>query len=150
VTDVDLHGDRIETRTLTASAALNDYLDWPSVGQVCCIERHVVCGARERFERAFAITSLGAARAGAGALLALSRGHWGVENRLHWVRDVTFDEDRSRVRTGHAPHVMAAIRNTAIGLHRAAGASNIAAATRRCAGHPTEALALIGLQVNSS
>ncbi|HVM13175.1 MAG TPA: ISAs1 family transposase, partial [Egibacteraceae bacterium] len=56
--------------------------------------------------------------------------HWGIENRLHWVRDVTFDEDRSTVRTGHAPHVMAALRNLAITTLRLAGATNIAAALR--------------------
>ena len=54
------------------------------------------------------------------------RGHWGIENRLHWVRDVTFDEDRSQVRAGNAAHVMASLRNLAISVHRLAGATNIA------------------------
>lgn len=64
------------------------------------------------------------------------RGHWGVENRLHWVRDVTFDEDRSQIRIASAPRVMATIRNLAISIHRLAGATNIAQATRQAAWDP--------------
>ena len=73
------------------------------------------------------------------------RGQWQIENRSHWVRDVTFDEDRSQVRCGSIPQVMAALRNTTIGLLRAAGYANIAAACRRFAAHPDLALALIGI-----
>jgi hypothetical protein len=76
--------------------------------------------------------------------LRLTRHHWGIENRSHWVRDVTFDEDRSQVRCGSTPEVMAALRNAVIGLLRAGGATNIAAACRRCAAQPAHALALIG------
>ena len=71
------------------------------------------------------ITSLTSDRADAARLLALVRGHWAIENGLHWVREVTFDEDRSQVRTGAAPQVLAALRNTAIGLFRLAGATAI-------------------------
>ncbi len=78
-------------------------------------------------------------------LLALWRGHWSIENRLHWVRDVTFDEDRCQVRVGAAPHVMAALRNLVISLLHLAGAPNIAAALRRNAARPSEALALMGI-----
>lgn len=73
------------------------------------------------------------------------RGHWHSENKAHWVRDVTCDEDRSQVRSGAIPQVMAALRNTAIGLLRAAGATNIAAATRYDAAQPEQALVLLGL-----
>ena len=59
-----------------------------------------------------------------------SFGHWGIDNQLHWVRDVTYGEDRSQIRTGHAPTVMATLRNTAISLLRLAGWKNIAAALR--------------------
>ena len=69
----------------------------------------------------------------------------GIENKSHWVRDVTFDEDRSQVRCGNIPHMMAALRNTAIGLLRWAGHTNIAAACRRLAAQPAQALALIGI-----
>ena len=80
-----------------------------------------------------------------GRVLDLVRGHWHVENKSHWVRDVTFDEDRSQVRCGSIPQVMAALRNTAIGLLRWAGHTNIAAACRRLAAQPAQALALIGI-----
>src|ERR1019366_6364815 len=80
-------------------------------------------------------------------LLALSRGHWTIENRLHWVRDVTFDEDRSRVRKGAGAQVMASLRNLAISLLRLAGARYIAPALRRCARSDSHALRLIGLRL---
>jgi hypothetical protein len=78
-------------------------------------------------------------------LLNLVRQHWAIENRSHWVRDVTYDEDRSQVRCGSIPQVMAALRNLAIGLMRIAGEPNIAAAGRRFAAQPWAALALIGI-----
>ncbi|AXE38835.1 hypothetical protein JS278_01672 [Acidipropionibacterium virtanenii] len=59
-----------------------------------------------------------------------------MENRLHWVRDVTFDEDRSQIRTGQGPHVMASLRNLAISIHRLTGATNMAQATRQAAWDP--------------
>ena len=63
-------------------------------------------------------------------IAAWLRDHWSIENGVHWVRDVTFDEDRSTVRTGTAPQVMASLRNTALNLPRLSGAANIAAACR--------------------
>jgi hypothetical protein len=81
--------------------------------------------------------------ADAGQLLAALRGHWGIENRLHHVRDVTFGEDRSQVRSGAAPQATAACRNLAIALLRRAGHANIAAATRTYAGRPHDAIALL-------
>ena len=75
----------------------------------------------------------------------VTRDHWCIENRSHWVRDVTFDEDRSQVRCGATPQVMAALRNTAIGLLRLHGEPNIAAASRRLAAQPHLALALLGI-----
>jgi hypothetical protein len=117
-------------RTVRTTTRLNDYLDWPKVGQVCRVERLVKCGGQEQREVAYAITSAGPEWAGAAALLAGWRGHWGIENRLHWVRDVTFGEDASRIRTGAAPQVMAALRNAAVGLLRLLGATNIAEALR--------------------
>ena len=85
-------------------------------------------------------------RATPGRVLELVRGHWAIENKSHWVRDVTFDEERSQVRGGNIPQVMAALRNTAIGLLRWAGYTNIAAACRRLAAQPAQALALIGIE----
>ena len=88
-------------------------------------------------------------RATPGRLLQLVRGHWHIENKSHWVRDVTFDEDRSQVRCGSIPQVMAAFRNTTIGLLRGAGYTNIAAACRRRAAQPAQALALIGIEIEN-
>lgn len=75
--------------------------------------------------------------------MAAPRGHWGIENRLHWVRDATFDEDRSQVRSGAAPQATAACRNLAIALLRRPGATNIAATRRTFAGRPRAAIALV-------
>ena len=84
------HG-RIEQRTLRTTVALNAYLDFPHVGQVCRIERQVTVSktGRTRTEQIFCITDLTPEQADPGQLLALNRGHWSIENRLHWVRDVT-------------------------------------------------------------
>lgn len=139
------HGDRQESRWLRTSTALNHYLEWPNLGQVCCLERTRTRKGVKSVERAYAITSLSTSKAGPARLLSLWRGHWGIENQVHWVRDVTFDEDRSQVRTGAAPQVMAALRNLVIGLVRRTGATNVAAALRHYGWKPHEALTLLGL-----
>jgi predicted transposase YbfD/YdcC len=146
---VDHHGGRIEERSLRASTALCGYLDWPGHQQVLEVQRRITSKGtgQTRTEVAYAITSLGRERATAGQLLRLWREHWHIENRLHWVRDVTFDEDRSQVRTERIPQVMAALRNVAISLLRVCGAENIAAACRRYAAHPALALAAVGLNL---
>ena len=142
------HGDRWERRRLWASTALNGYLDWPGLAQVCCVERVVHHKGKTRRELAYAITSLPPERADATRLLGLWRGHWGIENRLHWVRDVVFGEDQSQVRTGSAPQVMAALRNLVIGMLRLGGVKNIAAALRHYSWKPWETLNLVGLPYN--
>lgn len=141
------HGDRQERRTLLASAALSEagYLRWPHASQVCAIERRITRKGKTTVEWGYAVTSLTPDQADARRLLEVWRGHWGIENKLHWVRDVTFDEDRCQVRTGSGPQVMAALRSTAIGVLRRAGHTNIAAALRTYAGKPLAALALLGL-----
>jgi predicted transposase YbfD/YdcC len=138
------HGDRIETRRLWTSAALVGYSDWPGLGQVCKIERTVQRRGQQTRETAYAVTSLGPATS-AAALLRLWRGHWAIENRLHYVRDVTFGEDASHVRSGAAPEVLAALRNVVIGLLRRAGHTNIAAGLRQMAWQPDAALQLLGI-----
>src|SRR5215472_11900410 len=148
VRTVDVGQGRIETRNLPTSAALVGYSDWPGLAQVFEVGRHVITQktAKERVEVVYGVTSLRPERATPHRLLELVRGHWGIENKSHWVRDVTFDEDRSQVRCGNIPHMMAALRNTAIGLLRWAGHTNIAAACRRLAAQPAQALALIGIE----
>lgn len=145
--DVSAGHGRIERRELWASSALAGYSDWPGLAQVLCVERtrrHKRTG-RQQHERAYVVTSLAPARADARALLPLWREHWGIENGLHWVRDVPLGEDASRVRSGAAPHVLATLRNTILNLLRAHGYSQITAARRRLAGRPAEALAMLGL-----
>jgi predicted transposase YbfD/YdcC len=145
---IRLHSQRIEQRTLTSSTALVGYSDWPGLAQALCMERRVTeKGTGEtRTEVAYAITSLMPHRASAAQLLQVWREPWHIENKLHWVRDVTFDEDRSTVRAGRIPQVAAALRNTVIGVHRALGATNIAAACRRDAAQPALALTALGLR----
>ena len=139
------HGDRWERRRLWASTALNDYLDWPGLGQVCCVERVRRHKGKETVERAYAITSLTPEQADAARLLEIWRGHWGIENQVHWVRDVVFGEDLSQVRTGSAPQLLAALRNLVIGILRLSGATNLSAALRHYGWKPWKTLTLIGL-----
>lgn len=138
------HGDRQEVRQVWASRAVHEYLDWPGVAQVCKVERVVTPRGKVSGETRFAITSLGA-EAGALALLRFIRGHWCIENRLHYVRDVTLGEDASQVRTGAAPQVMAALRNVVLALLRNAGHVNIAAALRQNAWQAGAGLPRLGL-----
>lgn len=98
---------------------------------------------RWRTETVYAITDLGPHQARPDELAAWIRGHWQIENGLHWVRDVTYAEDLSQVRTGVAPQVMASLRNLAISLHRLTGATNIAAALRHHARDPHRPLQLL-------
>jgi predicted transposase YbfD/YdcC len=151
VRTVDIGHGRIEPRQVTTSEALVGYSDWPGLAQVFELGRHVCIQktGEERVEVVYGVTSLSPARATPGRLLALVRGQWQIENQSHWVRDVTFDEDRSQVRCGNLPQVMAALRNTTIGLLRWAGHTNIAAACRRLAAQPVQALALIGIEMEN-
>jgi hypothetical protein len=99
-----------------------------------------------RSEIVYGVTSLTAECAGPRRILELNRNHWSIENRLHWVRDVTFDEDRCRIRRGKGAQVMASLRNLAISLLRMAGAASIASALRLCARSGSLVLRLIGLE----
>jgi hypothetical protein len=120
------HG-RIEERRIWVSTQLHDYLDFPHCRQVARIQRHTTLlrSGKIRAEQAFILTSLSPEKGPPETLLALVRGHWGIENRSHWVRDVTFDEDRSQIRTGSAPRMMAILRNLAIGIIRLLGFSHV-------------------------
>lgn len=145
--EADRHGNRREVRRLWASSELAEYSGWPYLVQVCRIQREIKVNGQVKIEEAYAFTSLWPHEADAGRLLSLNRGHWCIENCLHYVRDVTFGEDKSQVRTGNAPRVMAALRNTAIGVMRLSGTTNIASALRRNAARPPEAIRLLGIDV---
>ncbi len=121
---------------------------WPHLRQICCVERHRLSVRRRQIIAAevdvrYYVTSLAPNYADAKALLALTRGHWGIENRLHYVRDVTFDEDRSQMRSGAVPQTFAACRNLVIGLLRRSGTVNIAAMLRTFAARPADAALLV-------
>lgn len=136
--------DRHEVRRLRASAALRGYLDWPGVQQVGKVERGAERKGKISGEVRSAITSLGD-EVGPEQLLKHGRGHWGIENRLRYVRDVTFGEDASQVRKGSAPEVMAALRNVVLGLLRQANWTNIAAGLRHNGWQTGAALQLLGI-----
>lgn len=127
------HG-RIESREIQVLSIPTwaDWLDWPGAQQVFEIHRETKFkkSGKGRQETVLGITSLEPETASPEQLLRLCRGHWSIENRSHWVRDVTFDEDRSTVRSGSIPQVMAAMRNLAIGIMRLSGKTNLAAAMR--------------------
>ena len=91
---------------------------WSGVAQVCRLTRQGRRHGKQSTETVYAITSLTAAEATPARLLALARTHWGIENRLHYVRDVAWGEDQGRTRTGAAPQVLAALRNAALTLIR--------------------------------
>ena len=110
---------------------LGGYLDWPGAAQVLRVESEVTAGGEATCEVSYAITSVPRCQADAARLLAWHREHWGIENRLHHVRDVTMGEDANRTRTGSGPQVLAALRNAAIGHLRMARSENIAASLRR-------------------
>ena len=140
------HG-RIETRKIETSTLLNEYVTFPYVEQVFRIERitYNLGGDLLRQETVYGITSLTPEQADAKRLLSINRGHWSIENQEHWVRDVTFDEDRSQIRTGQGPRVMATLRNLAISLFRLNKLKNIAQTLRSFGRNPERALLLLGL-----
>jgi hypothetical protein len=130
-TTLDKGHGRTERRTLKATTALNGYLNWPGVGQVGQVESTVTRDGKTTTEVRGFVTSVPRSEADGSRLLGWVRGHWSIENRSHYVRDVTMGEDASRIRKGSGPEVMAAVRNAAIGFLRLSGASKIAAALRR-------------------
>ncbi len=140
------HG-RIEVRSIWTSQELNGYLNFPYVRQVFCIHRQVshIKKNRESYETVYGVTSLSVNQASPQLILELNRGHWSIENSLHWVRDVTFDEDRSQIRTGNAPRIFASLKNLVISIFRRCGATNIAKTLRWFSFKTHLAPALIGL-----
>jgi predicted transposase YbfD/YdcC len=136
------HG-RTESRTVKVTTVASG-IGFPYARQAVQVTRRTRRGSgRWRTETVYAVTDLDFDQISPAELADAIRAHWGVENRLHWVRDVTFAEDLSQVRTGAGPAVMATLRNLAISVHRLAGAANIAAASRRVSRHPARALRLV-------
>lgn len=122
-------------------------VDFPHAAHAFLVERythHHATGTRSAYAE-LGVTSLTGPDATPDRIAAHLRRHWHIENRLHWVRDVTYTEDASRIRTGNAPRVMASLRNLAINAHRHQGATNIAKALRHTARNPERPLQLFGI-----
>jgi predicted transposase YbfD/YdcC len=124
----------------------SERLDFPYAVQAIRVTRRVRDQKTKKWRTVtvYAITSLTATQAGPAELADHIRGHWAIE-ALHHIRDVTYNEDASRIRTGNAPHAMASLRNLAIGILRAAGHTNIAKALRHNARDAFRPLKLLGI-----
>jgi predicted transposase YbfD/YdcC len=125
------HG-RIETRKIWTTTELNRYLNFPHVGQAFIIERHAIekkTGQRS-LDIAYGITSRTPEQADPSRVLKSNRGHWTIENSCHYIIDWNFDEDRSRIRTGHGPENITRLRRFAVGLIKSKGARSVAQTMR--------------------
>lgn len=138
------HG-RVEKRTVRTTSILTLHQKWPGLAQGLEITRERTVKGTTTVEVEYAMTSLKPEEADAKRLSHLVREHWGIENGLHYVRDVTLGEDACRVRRGSAPQVLAAVRNAVIHLLGRLGLSSHAAAIRRLNSHPAEAIELLDL-----
>lgn len=143
------HG-RIDDRVIRVSSELEGYHDWPYVAQVFELTRTWTSKGKTKQQVRYGITSLPAHVSDGARLAALKRGHWQVENALHYVKDVTLGEDRCQAHVGYGADILAMLRNTAITLIRRAGYRTIAARLRYYSGHPLEALALMGINVEQN
>jgi predicted transposase YbfD/YdcC len=135
----------VERRTLASSVGLNQHLDWPGVAQVCRIQRERRFRGRTERETVYFVTSLSRRRANAALLLQLCRRHWGaIENGVHYVRDMTFGEDRCTISCGHAPQNLAAMRNAVLNWLRRRKSGNLAATIRSFTRNPQRLFAQLG------
>jgi len=137
------HGRRGEVRHLVASTDLTTYLDWPGVAQVFRLERTWREHGVAKQARHYGITSLLPDQADPARLLALKRGHWAIENRLHRRKDVSFGEDASLVHAGAGPTVLALLRDAAVSLLHRAGVQRVAPRLRLHSQYPDRAIALV-------
>lgn len=145
VTTIDKGHGRLETRTLTRSAALAGYLDWPHARQVLrrTCRRVILATGVVQEETTSGVTSVPPLAMSAAGIETLWRGHWAIENTVHRVRDGTMAEDAGQVRTGTAPQAMAALRTGVLNLLRVLGWTNIADALRHYAAYPQRAIGLL-------
>jgi predicted transposase YbfD/YdcC len=140
------HG-RVDLRSIRVSSELKGYSDWPGLEQVFEIRRRFQSKGIWKEAVRYGVTSLPALIAIPERLLQLKRGHWQIENGLHYVKDVTMGEDKSAVHADNGPKIMAALRNTVVSLLRHAGFSTIAARMRYNSTHPEAALAVLSLSL---
>ena len=143
------HG-RVDIRSIRVSSELKGYSDWPGLEQVFEIRRRWQSKGAWHEAVRYGVTSLPATIAIPARLLKLKRGHWTIENSLHYVKDVTMGEDKSTVHCDNGPKIMAALRNTAVSLLRHAGFSTIAARMRYNSTHPQAALEVLSLSLSEN
>jgi predicted transposase YbfD/YdcC len=126
------HG-RIETRKIWTTTELNDYLNFPHVGQSFVIERHCIDKKTGRSSReiAYGITSRLPEQADSQNMLTTNRGHWSIENSCHYIIDWNYDEDRSRICTGYGPENITRLRRFAIGVIKSRPVSSVAQKMRQ-------------------
>jgi predicted transposase YbfD/YdcC len=127
------HHGRLETRKIWTTTELNAYLDFPHVGQAFLIERHVIEKKTGEYSReiAYGLTSRTPQHANPRHVLQVNRGHWVIENGCHYILDWNYDEDRSRIRTGHGPENITRLRRFAIGVIKSRGARSVAQKIRQ-------------------
>jgi predicted transposase YbfD/YdcC len=140
------HG-RLDIRSIRVSSELKGYSDWPGLEQVFEIRRCWQSKGIWKESIRYGVTSLPATIAIPERILKLKRGHWTIENGLHYVKDVTMEEDKSTVHADNGPKIMAALRNTVVSLLRRAGFSTIAARMRYHSTHPEAALEVLSLSL---
>lgn len=144
-TTIDKGHGRLEKRTLRTTTAMTKQQDWKGLKQGFELVRERTVKGKTTVEVVHGITSLSPERADAKRLLELNRGHWAIENELHYRRDVTMGEDASRVRKGAAPQAMAALRNTILHVLGDVVAPSVASAIRTMGNCLSQALEIIGM-----
>jgi predicted transposase YbfD/YdcC len=132
---VDAGHGRIDTRKIWTSTELNDYLDFPWVGQAFVVERESIDKKTGEIstETAYGVTSRTPEEANPEKVLTTNRNHWCIENSCHYIIDWNYDEDRSRIRTGYGPENISRLRRFAVGLIKSKGAPSVAQKMRQLA-----------------
>ena len=144
------HG-RIETRNIWTTTDLNEYLDFPYVGQVFMVERitYFVRSGKETKVIAYGLTSKTQDLASAKDVLKDNRGHWAIENRCHYIIDWNYDEDRSRIAKGYGPENITRLRRFAVGLLKSKGIKNVSQKMRQLSMSPRLVLDYLKMTKNS-
>lgn len=136
---------RVEARTIWMSQDLTDYLNWPGLTHVFKVQRDRSDKSGKSSEIVYGIASLPKDYSSIRDLSKYLRGHWSIENNLHRVRDVAFSEDKSTIRIGHAPEVMAGLKNLVISIFQRGNVKSYPQAFRRFSAHPEELFTFLGL-----
>lgn len=150
-TTVDGDHGRIETRKIWVTTELNSHLDFPHVGQAFVVERERIDKKTQTIsiETAYGITSCTPDQADANRILKINRGHWCIENGCHYIIDWNYDEDRSRIRTGHGPENITRLRRFAVGLIKSKNVASVAQKMRELAMNPRAVLDYLRMTDNT-